>query len=386
MSPTTGVAHTNETITIDIYAESITEQVNAVSGTIVFPSNLLAAQSISKKDSALDWWTVEPSLSNTEGMLRFEGVALKGFSGQKVKILSIVFKVLAAGKASLSFSAASLLANDGSGNNIFSGSTGTQYSLREGRPLAASVASNDIPSPATTTPVHATPPLPQSSLTIPLHIRELRRDDLTHPVASFSVTLPEEIRTAYPYAIYINGEAIGMWRDDGSHIYRTPITEGGTHAIIMKTISTDGNTIIGSAPFEITPLLTPSIETYDLKRGVSMPLVTGRSAYPRATIRAFFKDTNAVIRLQETRADDQGNFIIDPNTTIPRSSYTVWVEAVDGRGGKSAKSNAVMVAAPFARLPLIYFIIGASIILYIALRHGKHPAEFTQLNNQSDFR
>lgn len=188
--PATGVVTVNEIVIVDIYAESATEPVNAVSGTITFPKNLLSVESISKKESALDWWTIEPTLSGAGGVITFEGVALKGFSGLKRKILSITFKGRAVGSAEIAFSTGSILASDGSGNNVLSEIKGAQFTVRESFFLATSTSTIALNSTST---IVIAAPLKEIADDIPPSIRTYNPKK--------SPDMPLIIgRDAYPYA------------------------------------------------------------------------------------------------------------------------------------------------------------------------------------------
>src|SRR3989338_9415676 len=89
LAPASGNFSVGQTFAVSILVDSVGESINAVSGTISFPHGLLEAQSTSKKDSIIDIWTIEPSVSHESGTVAFEGVALKGFSGSRGMIVSI---------------------------------------------------------------------------------------------------------------------------------------------------------------------------------------------------------------------------------------------------------------------------------------------------------
>ncbi len=99
---------------------SSTDSVSAAEGVISFPSDKLEVKSIFKSPSVFNLWIQEPGYSNSKGTVNFEGVVLNpGFTGNGT-ILTIVFRAKSAGTASLSFSSAQVLANDGLGTNILS--------------------------------------------------------------------------------------------------------------------------------------------------------------------------------------------------------------------------------------------------------------------------
>jgi hypothetical protein len=109
---------------------SSNQAVNAVSGTLNFPTDKLQVTSVSKVGSILTLWVQDPSYDNLSGRVSFEGVVPNpGYSGSDGLVVSITFKVVGAGTANVNFSDASVLANDGSGTNILTTITPASYSL-----------------------------------------------------------------------------------------------------------------------------------------------------------------------------------------------------------------------------------------------------------------
>ena len=124
---------------------------NAASGAISFPSNLLSVSSISEDGSIMNVWPQAPSYSNTDGTINFQGVVLPPwYTGSSGKLITITFKAKAMGTANLSFSSGSVLAADGLGTDITSslGSAAFQISeANEEQPITMSpVAGSGLPS------------------------------------------------------------------------------------------------------------------------------------------------------------------------------------------------------------------------------------------------
>jgi hypothetical protein len=105
---------------VSILVSTLPNQViNAVSGTISFPKDLLEILSISTTDSLINFWVNKPKFSNSLGTISFEGIIVNpGFSGDEGKIIKINLKAKEKGKAPLILSNASVLANDGDGTNV----------------------------------------------------------------------------------------------------------------------------------------------------------------------------------------------------------------------------------------------------------------------------
>lgn len=134
---TSGSYPVGSTIVSTITVGSSDQAVNAVSGTVSFPPNLLEVVSVSKSRSLMSLWVVEPSFSNSAGTINFEGIILNpGYTGQGGAVLTVTFRVKAAGTARLAYSAASVLANDGLGTEILQSRGSATYQLTESVPAA----------------------------------------------------------------------------------------------------------------------------------------------------------------------------------------------------------------------------------------------------------
>ena len=111
------------TFSVGVSVGSVDQAINAVSGVISFPWDKLEMVSLSKTGSIFSLWVQEPSFSNSVGTVSFEGIVLNpGFTGASGKILSMTFRAKIAGTANISFSSGSVLAHDGTGTNILTGS------------------------------------------------------------------------------------------------------------------------------------------------------------------------------------------------------------------------------------------------------------------------
>lgn len=134
---------------VDVYVSSIEQPINAVGGAVLFSSDKLEIASISKSGSIINFWAKEPTFSNTEGTLNFEGVVLstKGFEGQSGKILTINFRAKDVGEAILKFSEGLVLAHDGLGSNILKDTQTARFNifLRQQSLVSARISSPTHP-------------------------------------------------------------------------------------------------------------------------------------------------------------------------------------------------------------------------------------------------
>lgn len=162
LSPGSGTYKIGQTFSVGVYVGSSDQAMNAAQGVISFPSNLLEVTSLSKGGSILNLWVQEPSFSNGNGTVNFEGIVYNpGYTGSSGKIISVTFKAKAAGTATVIFSSGAVLANDGAGTNILTGMGKANYTIGGGTP------SDEKPP---TTPVTPTIPVPGApKVTSPTH-------------------------------------------------------------------------------------------------------------------------------------------------------------------------------------------------------------------------
>ncbi len=129
-SPDSGSYKIGQQFSVGVYVSSSKEAMNAASGVVSFPAGNLEVVSLSKSGSIFSLWVQEPTFSNSGGTINFEGIVLNpGFTGSGGKIMSINFKAKGTGSSALSFSSASVLANDGKGTNILTGVSGANFNI-----------------------------------------------------------------------------------------------------------------------------------------------------------------------------------------------------------------------------------------------------------------
>lgn len=121
LSPSSAQITSGQTVAVTVLVTSTDQAMNAASGNVVFPSNLEVV-SVSKAGSIATLWAQEPSFSNAEGTVSFEGVVLNpGYMGSAGKLITITFRGKTEGNAKLDILGGSVLANDGKGTEILSG-------------------------------------------------------------------------------------------------------------------------------------------------------------------------------------------------------------------------------------------------------------------------
>src|SRR3989344_8750698 len=120
-----------ERFVVDVRVESKIAPINAVSGTLLFPENLLRVISISKDKSIVNLWTLDPTIGR--GSILFEGIILNpGFQGSSGLIFRATFEAKTSGTAVFNFSKGAILANDGRGTNILAALGSANFNILAG--------------------------------------------------------------------------------------------------------------------------------------------------------------------------------------------------------------------------------------------------------------
>lgn len=246
---------------------SSNQSVNAISGQIDFPRKLLQVQSLSKTGSIIGLWAVEPSYSNSTGGVSLEGVVLNGYKGNGGTVLTITFKVVAAGSGTVQIISGSVLANDGEGTNVLTSKTGFDITTTAG-------AVEKEPVETTVTPV-------VEAVVPKIAVEELKKKDEMDPRSRFLITATG-IKKTIPYRIEVDGIS-SVWDDTGTHVFETAPLARGVHTLKVYSESLSGESISGSISFTIKGILTPVITDYSndiqendfiVVKGVADPLTT----------------------------------------------------------------------------------------------------------------
>ena len=143
LSPNAGSFEVGDRVSVRVVASSSTS-LNAVSGTVSFPTSLFTVESVSKAGSIIDFWVTEPSVSKASGTVKFEGVALGGFNGSSGTVATLHLRAAKTGSASLAFQSGQILANDGAGTNITGTLAGATYTIKPASPKPVPIPEEEI--------------------------------------------------------------------------------------------------------------------------------------------------------------------------------------------------------------------------------------------------
>lgn len=157
-SPSSGTYQVGQVFPVEIRTSSADQSMNATEGVVTFPQDKLEVVSLLKNNSIINLWVQEPSFSNAQGTINFEGIVLNpGYKGAGGSIITVNFKGKAMGSAPLALSSASVLANDGLGTNILVSAGTAQFNLAAAG-IIPPAAISDVPAaPQITSPTHPDP-------------------------------------------------------------------------------------------------------------------------------------------------------------------------------------------------------------------------------------
>ena len=144
--PADGSFKTGERIPARIVVTSTPEPFNAVSAEIAFPS-IFTIESVSKTNSVLNFWVTEPTISVSQGTVRFEGVALGGASTSSGTVVTVNLRATTTGTGRAAFRSGQVLANDGQGTDITKNLIGASYAITQA-PVLTPPAPVSEPRPA----------------------------------------------------------------------------------------------------------------------------------------------------------------------------------------------------------------------------------------------
>ncbi len=191
LTPSASSFGVGDLVTLTVSVNTGGVAINAVEGTIKFPTDLLEVVSINKDRSILPLWVEGPSFSNAAGEVIFNGgIPNPGYSGQTGQVLTIIFRAKQSGSASIVTASSAVRANDGQGTDVLT---------NDPAPITVALGSGTTV-PAVTPvvaswPVIASPAVPAT----PKIVSKTHPDSATWysaPVAELTWTVPAGVTAA----------------------------------------------------------------------------------------------------------------------------------------------------------------------------------------------
>jgi len=317
-----------QVLAISVYLNA-EQTVNAISAEINFSNDQLEVLSLSKASSIVNFWTEEPSFFNSAGLINLEGVIFNpGFLGNNGKIITINFKAKDRGQAQITFSSASVLANDGLGTNVLKSANFINFDIIEPKPAVVKekVVGEEMPN--------------QASYLI---VKEIKREDLTEPRVQFNIQAFDGYNFISKFEIRIDANEPIIWQDDGSHIYRTEPLEPAQHILLVKALSNKTESLVNSVEFTIQPLETPKIIDYPSKLYPNSHLILKGLAQDGSRVIVYLQRPNEPAKSQEVLAKEDGEFTYVSEEKLTASIYKIQAQSLDEREAKSLLTDPILI-------------------------------------------
>ena len=157
LSPSFMTPSIGDTLQVQVMADTAGVPINAAEAELSFDPASLAVDHISTDGSLLDSWPTQPIFSNTDGTVRFTGWAKAPYVGDKGLLLTIFFKALRNGTATVHFTGGSLLADADESNTIADMRAGAYSVEPHELPVVVPTSTQPELTPATTSISDAAP-------------------------------------------------------------------------------------------------------------------------------------------------------------------------------------------------------------------------------------
>ncbi len=119
-----------EEFLVQVYLNTESVLVNAVEGTIIYPSDFVELKEIRDGNSVINFWVERPSTEHINKVV-FSGITAGGFSGSKKFLFSMVFKAKTLGEGVIDLNNVQILANDGEGTKVSTNLSPFRFSILE---------------------------------------------------------------------------------------------------------------------------------------------------------------------------------------------------------------------------------------------------------------
>lgn len=151
------------TVSLSVVVNSEGVAINNAEAVVKFPNDIFEVVSVSK-GSVFNLWVEEPTYSNTDGTVSFNGgLPTPGFTGPYGNVLNITLRAKKAGSGEITISDSAVRANDGLGTDVLTGQSGKVISVVDA-PVEVkvtpkvvpteTVSSESVSAPAVSSPTH----------------------------------------------------------------------------------------------------------------------------------------------------------------------------------------------------------------------------------------
>lgn len=237
--------------------------INTAEAKISFPNNLIEVLSVNKLDSFLSIWVEEPSISNTNGTITFNGgIPTPGYSGNQGSVISFTIKAKKSGQAEFVLSDTAVRANDGFGTNVLKSQSGINLSIKEVEIIPEKVQKKEstIPTPKTDRVIEDIPEVIEimtiDAPNISYHQNKIESGKMfevygnTYPLSNVTVQLKDKEEVVFTENI--KSDSQGKWA-----IMKKQDLNPGTYTLVSYVTDLTGLRSLDSSP--LTILVYPNI-------------------------------------------------------------------------------------------------------------------------------
>lgn len=130
LKPSASEVYVGDLATVSLFINTQDKTINNAEAIIQFPPDLVEVLSVSSKSSIFSLWVEQPSFSNTNGTISFNGgVPNPGYAGKSGQVLTINLRTKQVGEATFLYSGAAIRENDGLGTDILNGQSSATISI-----------------------------------------------------------------------------------------------------------------------------------------------------------------------------------------------------------------------------------------------------------------
>lgn len=368
ISPATKDVNVGDSFTLVVFVNSADQAINAVSGEISWPGEMLKLVNFSKSQSIIKFWVKEPEVLSNQ--ISFEGVIFNpGYTGNNGKILTLNFRALRGGTAEVKFSSGMVLANDGQGTNILSGINGSKVVIKERERVQEVEEQISETEPATVSVVR----VPKPEIFSPTHPNQQKWYNNNNPVFEWQVPVTvAEVRTGYGSDPYLVPQVS----------YSPPISKrqlnnvpDGSYYFAVQFVASDRLSEVARFKFNIDTQ-APQFEEFSLnlmdQNLLSLKLKM-KDELSGVGMLNIYLDNQLIKKLSDI------NYYEEVFKNIEPGSHTVKVEAVDKAGNREEKIEKIIIPEPpqvivekdytiYLILVFLTLILGILIIWFYILR------------------
>lgn len=288
LSPSSGTYTVGQTVTLTEYENSGSVAVNAVESDITYPSSMLQYQSYDVNSSGFNYPGPSPSVSN--GEFQFAMISTTPLTGNQ-EVLTITFKVLASGSATIGFANTATVAEP-SGTNEGAATSGATLTLQAASQSTPPPTTTPPPSNSGSTTSRSVPPTPAptptssetgidvtpSASTTPVNVANNGQVEVSAPVAvspiqSSPVSLNSITDSRVKVEYFLNGKLVAtILTSPFTYILPTNTLLNGTYTLETKTFYASGN--ITSTSQKVIVNNPTSVELKLVARDYGIPLVS----------------------------------------------------------------------------------------------------------------